>query len=148
MSPLAARRPARVLLVEDNEADVRLTREALRESGDEVRLSSVGDGEQALAYLRREGGYTEAARPDLVLLDLNLPRKNGIEVLDEMRADGSLACIPVIVLTSSAAQQDVEACYSRGANAFVVKPIELDAFMDLIGAIRGFWLGVAQLPSG
>ncbi len=148
MSPLAAKRPARVLLVEDNEADVRLTREALRESGDEVRLSAVGDGEQALAYLRREGGYAEAARPDLVLLDLNLPRKNGIEVLDEMRADGSLACIPVIGLTSSAAQQDVEACYSRGATAFVVKPIELDAFMDLIGAIRGFWLGVAQLPSG
>jgi two-component system, chemotaxis family, response regulator Rcp1 len=148
MSPLAARRPARVLLVEDNEADVRLTREAMRESGDEVRLSAVGDGEQALAYLRRLDGYVEAARPDLVLLDLNLPRKNGLEVLDEMRADPSLACIPVIVLTSSAARQDVEACYSRGANAFVVKPIELDAFMDLIGAIRGFWLEVARLPSG
>jgi len=112
-----------------------------------VRLSAVGDGEQALRYLRREDGYADASRPDLVLLDRNLPRKNGLEVLDEMRADASLALIPVIVLTSSAAQQDVEACYARGANAFVVKPIELDAFMDLIRAIRGFWLEMAQLPS-
>ena len=148
LSPLAARRPARVLLVEDNEADVRLTREALREAGENVRLSAVADGDQALAYLRGEGGFAEAPRPDLVLLDLNLPRKNGLEVLDEMRADESLASIPVIVLTSSAASQDVEACYASGANAFVVKPQELDAFMDLIGAIRGFWLEVAQLPSG
>ena len=147
MSPLAARRPARVLLVEDNEADVRLTREALREAGEDVRLSAVGDGEQAMLYLRREQGYAEAPHPDLVLLDLNLPRKGGLEVLDEMRADGALASIPVIVLTSSAARQDVEECYARGANAFVVKPLELDAFMDLIGAIRGFWLEVAQLPS-
>ena len=148
MSPLAAGRPARVLLVEDNEADVRLTREALREAGDGVRLSAVGDGEQALRYLRREEGFADAPRPDLVLLDLNLPRKNGLEVLDEMRAEQSLVCIPVIVLTSSAERQDVEAAYSRGANAFVVKPQDLDAFMDLIGTIRGFWLGVAQLPSG
>ena len=137
-----------VLLVEDNEGDVRLTREALREAGDDVRLSAVTDGEQALAYLRREGGFSEAPRPDLVLLDLNLPRKNGVEVLDEMRSDERLASMPVIVLTSSAARQDIEACYARGANAFVVKPQDLDAFMDLIGAIRGFWLGVAQLPSG
>lgn len=148
MSPLASRRPARVLLVEDNEADVRLTREALREAGENVRLSSVPDGEQALAFLRREGGFAEAPRPDLVLLDLNLPRKNGLEVLEELRTEEALACIPVIVLTSSSARQDVEACYARGANAFVVKPLELDGFMDLIGAIRGFWLEVAQLPSG
>ena len=148
MSPLPAGRPARVLVVEDNDADVRLTREALREAGENVRLSAVGDGEQALTYLRREEGFGEAPRPDLVLLDLNLPRKSGLEVLDEMRADERLASIPVIVLTSSAARQDVEACYARGANAFVVKPQELDAFMDLIGAIRGFWLEVAQLPSG
>jgi two-component system, chemotaxis family, response regulator Rcp1 len=145
---MEATRPARVLLVEDNEADVRLTREALREPGLPVRLSAVGDGEQALAFLRRQDGYADAQRPDLVLLDLNLPRKNGLEVLDEMRADEALAHIPAIVLTSSAAHTDVEAAYARGANAFVVKPIELDAFMDLIGAIRSFWLEVAQLPSG
>ena len=148
MSPLSSGRPARVLLVEDNEADVRLTREALREAGDDVRLSAVGDGEQALRYLRREEGFADAPLPDLVLLDLNLPRKNGLEVLAEMRADEDLACIPVIILTSSAARQDVEASYARGANAFVVKPQDLDAFMDLIGAIRGFWLEVAELPSG
>jgi CheY-like chemotaxis protein len=100
-----------------------------------------------MLYLRREEGYTEVSRPDLVLLDLNLPRKSGLEVLDEMRSDESLAHIPVIMLTSSAAQSDVEAAYARGANAFVVKPLELDAFMDLIGAIRGFWLEVARLPS-
>ena len=140
-------RPARVLLVEDNEADVRLTREALRDAGDDIRLSSVTDGELALSYLRQEDGYEEAPRPDLMLLDLNLPRKNGLEVLEEMRADAELACIPVIMLTTSSAEHDIVACYSRGANCFVVKPLELDEFMDLIGAIRTFWLGVARLPS-
>jgi CheY-like chemotaxis protein len=147
VSPLAARRPARVVRVEDNDADVRLTREALREAGEEVRLSAVGDGEQALAYLRRQEGFAEVLRPDLVLLDLNLPRKNGLEVLEELRADPELAPIPVIMLTSSSVQADVDAAYAAGANAFVVKPHELDAFMDLIGAIRSFWLEVTQLPS-
>ena len=147
MSPLVAARPARVLLVEDNEADVRLTHEALREAGENVRRSAVADGDVALAYLRRESGYEDAPRPDLVLLDLNLPRKNGLEVLEEMRGDEQLRSIPVIVCTSSSARQDVEASYALGANAYVVKPLELDEFMDLIGAIRGFWLEVAQLPS-
>ena len=148
MSTIPAARAARVLLVEDNEADVRLTREALREAGDSIRLSSVGDGELALAYLRNERGYEDVARPDLVLLDLNLPRKNGLEVLEEMRADPELASIPVIMLTTSSAEHDVVACYSRGANCFVVKPLELDEFMELIDSIRDFWLGVARLPSG
>jgi CheY-like chemotaxis protein len=148
MSTIPASRAARVLLVEDNEADVRLTREALREAGDAVRLSSVGDGELALAYLRRDRGYEDVSRPDLVLLDLNLPRKNGLEVLEEMRADPELASIPVIMLTTSSAEHDVVACYSRGANCFVVKPLELDDFMELIDSIRDFWLGVARLPSG
>ena len=143
----ASSRAARVLLVEDNEADVRLTREALREGGRTVRLSAVGDGERAMAYLRNESGYEDVATPDLVLLDLNLPRKNGLEVLEEMRADPDLACIPVIMLTTSSAEHDIVASYSRGANCFVVKPLELDAFVDLIGAIRTFWLGVARLPS-
>jgi chemotaxis family two-component system response regulator Rcp1 len=140
-------RVARVLLVEDNEADVRLTREALRESGELVRLSTVSDGEQALAYLRREEGFTDVPRPDLVLLDLNLPRKNGLEVLRELRSDADLACVPVIMLTTSSARRDIVDAYSAGANCFVVKPLELDEFMDLISAIRSFWLGVAQLPS-
>src|SRR4051812_474561 len=138
---------ARVLQVEDNEADVRLTREALREAGDDLRLSVVGDGEKALAYLRREEGFEDVPRPHLVLLDLNLPRKDGVEVLQEMRSDPALAPIPVIVLTSSAAAHDVDACYAAGANAFVVKSLELDEFIERIGAIRDFWFGVAQLPS-
>jgi CheY-like chemotaxis protein len=137
-----------VLLVEDNDADVRLTREALREPGEDVRLSSVGDGEQALAFLRKQEGFADAPRPDLVLLDLNLPRKNGLEVLEELRADPEVASIPVVMLTSSSARSDIEAAYAAGVNAFVVKPHELDAFMDLIGAIRRFWLEVARLPSG
>jgi two-component system, chemotaxis family, response regulator Rcp1 len=138
---------ARVLQVEDNEADVRLTREALREAGEELRLSVVGDGEQALAYLRNEAGFEDVPRPHLVLLDLNLPRKDGVEVLREMRSDPDLAPIPVVVLTSSSAAHDVDACYAAGANAFVVKSLELDEFIDRIGAIREFWFSVAQLPS-
>lgn len=138
---------ARVLQVEDNEADVRLTREALREAGEELRLSVVGDGEQALAYLRNEAGFEDAPRPHLVLLDLNLPRKDGVEVLQEMRRDPVLAPIPVVVLTSSSAARDVDACYAAGANAFVVKAVELDEFIERLGSIREFWLGVAELPS-
>lgn len=138
---------ARVLQVEDNEADVRLTREALREAGEELRVSVVGDGEQALAYLRNEAGFEDAPRPHLVLLDLNLPRKDGVEVLQEMRRDPVLAPIPVVVLTSSSAARDVDACYAAGANAFVVKAVELDEFIERLGSIREFWLGVAELPS-
>jgi two-component system, chemotaxis family, response regulator Rcp1 len=137
-----------ILLVEDNPADARLTREVFEGGRLSTHLNVVSDGEQALAFLRREGIYETAPRPKLVLLDLNLPRKNGLEVLDEMRADAALAVIPVIMLTSSSARHDVEAAYAHGANAFVVKPQDLDSFMDLIGTIRGFWLGVAQLPSG
>src|ERR1041385_4449444 len=112
---------ARVLQVEDNEADVRLTREALREAGEQLRLSVVGDGEQALAFLRNEEGFEDAPRPHLVLLDLNLPRKDGVEVLQEMRQDPELAPIPVIVLTSSSEARDIDASYAAGANAFVVQ---------------------------
>ena len=147
MSATSGRGTARILQVEDNDADVRLTREALRESGDGVRLSVVGDGEQALAYLRNEPGFEDSPRPHLVLLDLNLPRKDGLEVLREMRADPSLAQIPVIVVSSSTQTRDVDACYAAGANAFVGKPLELDEFIAGIEAIREFWLGVAQLPS-
>ncbi len=147
MSATSSRGVARILQVEDNDADVRLTREALRESGDGVRLSVVGDGEQALAYLRNEPGFEDSPRPHLVLLDLNLPRKDGLEVLREMRADPALARIPVIVLSSSTQTGVVDACYAAGANAFVGKPLELDEFIAGIEAIRGFWLGAAQLPS-
>ena len=139
---MAASRSFDVLLVEDSPEDVILTQEAFEAQDFDATLHVVGDGEKAMRFLR-----AASRKPDLVLLDLNLPRKSGLEVLDEMRADESLAHIPVIMLTSSAAQSDVQAAYARGANAFVVKPLELDAFMDLIGSIRGFWLEVARLPS-
>ena len=142
----AAGRAARVLLVEDNEADVRLTREALREGGETVRLSAVGDGELAMAYLRNETGYEDVATPDLVLLDLNLPKKNGLEVLEEIKRDPDLRRTPVIMLTTSSSARDIGACYDRGVNCYVVKPLDLDDFTRLVQAIDGFWFGVARLP--
>ncbi len=141
-------RPARVLLVEDNEADVRLTREALREPGPPVRLSSVADGEQALAFLRREGAYAEAPRPKLVLLDLNLPRKDGREVLEELKSDQTLSRIPVIVLTTSAAESDILHSYDLQANCFITKPLDLDEYFSVVRSIEDFWLTTARLPSG
>jgi two-component system, chemotaxis family, response regulator Rcp1 len=139
-------RPARVLLVEDNPGDVVLTREALRTAVVACDLTAVGDGEAALAFLRREGAYGEAARPDLVVCDLNLPRRDGREVLEAVREDPGLRSIPVVVLTTSAAERDVAACYERGANSYVVKPRDLDGFTAVIHAINRYWLGVARLP--
>jgi CheY-like chemotaxis protein len=130
-----------ILLVEDNAGDVRLTREALREADVAVELTAVPDGEQALAFLR-EG----AQRPDLVLLDLNLPKKNGLEVLEEVKGDPELRGIPVIMLTTSSSTRDIAACYDRGVNCYVVKPLDLDDFTRLVQAINGFWFEVAVLP--
>ena len=135
-----------ILLVEDNAGDVRLTREALREGDIDIELTAVPDGEQALAYLRREGGHADAPRPDLVLLDLNLPKKNGLEVLEEIREDPDLRRLPVLMLTTSASARDVAACYDRGVNCYVVKPLDLDDFTRLVQAIHSFWFGVAHLP--
>jgi two-component system, chemotaxis family, response regulator Rcp1 len=129
-----------ILLVEDNAGDVRLTREALREAELSVELTAVPDGEQALAFLRNE-------RPDLVLLDLNLPKKNGLEVLEEIRHDPALRTTPVIMLTTSSSARDVTASYDRGVNGYVVKPLDLDDFTELVQAISGFWLDFARLPS-
>ena len=134
-----------ILLVEDNAGDVRLTREALREADISARLIAVCDGEDALAYLRNEGIHVDAARPDLILLDLNLPRKNGLEVLEEIKGDPELRRTPVIMLTTSSSARDVEACYDRGVNCFVVKPLDLDDFTRLVAAINGFWFEVAEL---
>jgi chemotaxis family two-component system response regulator Rcp1 len=135
-----------ILLVEDNAGDVRLTREALREAAVEAELVAVPDGEQAMAFLRNEGHHAEAARPDLILLDLNLPKKNGLEVLEEIKRDPDLRRTPVIMLTTSSAARDVVACYDRGVNCYVVKPLDLDDFTGLVQAINGFWFEVAQLP--
>ena len=135
-----------ILLVEDNAGDVRLTREALREASVAVELTAVADGEQALAYLRAEGEHAGAPRPDLVLLDLNLPKKNGLEVLEEMKGDPALRRTPVIMLTTSASGRDVTACYDRGVNCYVVKPLELDDFTRLVQAIDAFWFEAVELP--
>jgi two-component system, chemotaxis family, response regulator Rcp1 len=136
-----------ILLVEDNAGDVRLTREALREADLAVELTAVPDGEQALAFLRNEGEHAGATRPDLILLDLNLPKKNGLEVLEEIRHDPALRTTPVIMLTTSSSARDVTASYDRGVNCYVVKPLDLDDFTELVQAINGFWLEVARLPS-
>jgi two-component system, chemotaxis family, response regulator Rcp1 len=132
-----------ILLVEDNAGDVLLTREALREAHVAVELTAVPDGEQALAYLRDE----DVPSPDLVLLDLNLPKKNGLEVLKEIRDDPALRTTPVIMLTTSSSSRDVAASYDRGVNCYVVKPLDLDDFTELVHAINGFWLELARLPS-
>jgi CheY-like chemotaxis protein len=135
-----------ILLVEDNAGDVRLTREALREADVSVELTAVPDGDQALAFLRNQGPYADAQRPDLVLLDLNLPKKNGLEVLEEIKRDPELQQIPVIMLTTSSSARDIAACYARGVNCYVVKPLDLDDFTRLVQAINGFWFEVAVLP--
>jgi len=136
-----------ILLVEDNAGDVRLTREALREADVSVELTAVPDGEQALAFLRAEGAHAGAERPDLILLDLNLPKKNGLEVLEEIKRDPELRRTPVIMLTTSSSSRDVAACYERGVNCYVVKPLDLDDFTRLVQAINGFWFEVARLPA-
>jgi CheY-like chemotaxis protein len=136
-----------ILLVEDNAGDVRLTREALREADVSADLVAVPDGEQAMDFLRKEGDHVEAARPDLILLDLNLPKKNGLEVLEEIKGDPELRRTPVIMLTTSSSARDVAACYDRGVNCYVVKPLDLDEFTGLVREINRFWLEVAQLPS-
>jgi CheY-like chemotaxis protein len=141
-------RPIEILLVEDNPGDVRLTREALRESGMRNHLSVARDGSEALAFLYRRGAYSGAPRPDLVLLDLNLPSTNGREVLAEIKRDDELKAIPVIVLTTSADHRDIADSYALHANAYVVKPVDFEAFLDAIRSIQDFWLKQARLPSG
>jgi len=139
-------RPAEFLLVEDNPGDVRLTREALKECKLRNNLSVVGDGVEALAYLRREGKYAEATRPDVILLDLNLPRKGGREVLAEIKADPVLRRIPVVVITSSEAEQDVVASYDLHVNCYVNKPVDLDQFIKVVRSVGTFWLTIVKLP--
>jgi two-component system, chemotaxis family, response regulator Rcp1 len=137
-----------ILLVEDNEGDVRLTREALREADVSVELVVVRDGERALAFLRGGGGHAGAPRPSIVLLDLNLPKLDGLEVLEQIKGDPELRRTPVIMLTTSSSARDVLACYERGVNCYVVKPLDLDEFTALVQAITRFWLDVAELPPG
>ncbi|MBD3216437.1 MAG: response regulator [Candidatus Lokiarchaeota archaeon] len=135
-----------LLLVEDNPADADLTREKLEESKILNDLHVVVDGIQAMAYLRCEGEYKQAAKPDLVLLDLNLPRKDGLEVLAEMKADPALRRIPVVVLTSSKAEEDVVKSYDLQASAYVSKPVDLVGFGEIVKGIEGFWFSVVRFP--
>jgi two-component system response regulator len=139
-------RPIEVLLVEDDEGDVLMTREALAEGRIVNRLSVAGDGVEALDYLRRGGRHTDAVRPDLILLDLNLPKRDGRQVLSEIKGDPELRRIPVIVLTTSEAEEDVLRSYDLHANAYVTKPVDFDRFVDVIRQIDDFFVSVVRLP--
>ncbi|MCZ2075281.1 MAG: response regulator [Bryobacteraceae bacterium] len=135
-----------LLLVEDNPGDVRLTKEALKDGRFLVNLHVVGDGVSAMEFLRREGEHRDAPEPHLILLDLNLPRMSGREVLQEIKTDPSLRHIPVIIMTTSKAEQDVLKAYDLNANCYIAKPVDLDQFLHIIRSIEDFWLTVVTLP--
>jgi CheY-like chemotaxis protein len=147
MTDTTAGGPVEILLVEDSAGDVSLTKEALLDAKVPNHLSVVGDGVQAMAYLRGEGEYAGMPRPDLLLLDLNLPRKDGREVLSEMKEDENLKDIPVVVLTTSSATADIVRSYKLHANAFVTKPVEFNDFLQAIHGIEEFWLEIVRLPN-
>ena len=138
--------PIDVLLVEDSAADARLTRETLRDANRLIHLHVVADGVEAIAFLRREGPHAQAPRPDLILLDLNLPRMDGREVLALIKDDGSLKAIPIVVLTTSSAEADITRSYELQANCYLTKPVQLDAFESLVKSINDFWLTKVKLP--
>jgi len=146
MSMEKMREPIEVLLVEDNLADVRLAREAFQNNQVSVRLNVVGDGVEAMAFLYRKGNYENAPRPDLILLDLNLPRKDGREVLEEVKGDGGLKRIPIVILTTSTAEKDILRTYDSHANCFITKPVDFDQFLTVVKTIENFWLNVVKLP--
>lgn len=135
-----------ILLVEDNPGDVRLTTEALKDSKMHNNLSVVEDGVEALAFLRREGKYADAPRPDIILLDLNLPRKSGREVLEEIKQDDELKRIPVVVLTTSQDEHDILATYNLHANCYITKPVDLSRFITIVKNIENFWFSIVKLP--
>ncbi|MCL5125404.1 MAG: response regulator [Deltaproteobacteria bacterium] len=141
-------KPIDILLIEDNPGDVRLTIEGLKEGKVLNNLSVMSNGVEAMAFLRQEGTYAKAPRPELILLDLNLPRKDGREVLAEIKNDDNLKCIPVVILTSSQAEQDIVKSYNLHANCYITKPVELDQFLAVIKNIEQFWLTVVKLPPG
>jgi two-component system response regulator len=135
-----------ILLVEDNPGDVRLAQEALKESKVRNKLYVVEDGVEAMAFLRRQGKYAGVPRPDLILLDLNLPRKSGREVLEEVKTDDALKRIPVVVLTVSRADEDIIKSYNHHANCYITKPLDFTRFMEITKVIEGFWLTIVTLP--
>ena len=143
---MQANRPMRFLLVEDSPGDVELTRAAMAEAKVSNVMSVVRDGVEAMDFLRKEGEYADAERPDLILLDLNMPRMDGREVLKAIKGDPGLACIPVVVLTTSNAEQDVLKSYNLHANAYITKPVDFDHFIKVVQTIEEFWLVIVTLP--
>jgi CheY-like chemotaxis protein len=139
-------RPIEILLVEDNPGDVRLTKEALKDGKVLNKLHVVNDGVEAMVFLRREGKYANAVRPDLILLDLNLPKKGGREILVEIKSDSDLKRIPVVILTVSKLEEDIIKTYDLHANCYIIKPIDLDRFIEVVRAIEDFWLTIVRLP--
>jgi len=139
-------RPIEILLVEDNPGDARLTLEAFKEAKVINNFTVLGDGVEALSYLRRQGVYSNSVAPDLILLDLNLPKKDGREVLAEIKADEQLRKTPVVVLTTSAAEEDIARAYSGHANCYITKPVDLDQFWRVAQSIESFWLSLVKLP--
>jgi chemotaxis family two-component system response regulator Rcp1 len=146
VTPVRGVTAVQVLLVEDSPGDVRLTREAFREANGSVQLHVAADGVEAMAFLRREGDHADAPRPDFILLDLNLPRMDGREVLAHIKADESLRTIPTVILTTSDADEDILKSYELNANAYLTKPVTLEAFEKLVKSINDFWLTVVKLP--
>ena len=143
----SAPQPIDILLVEDNEADVRLTQEVLTESKVRNNLIIANDGAEALSCLRRQGKFKNSARPDLILLDLNLPVKDGREVLTQIKEDADLKSIPVVILTTSKAEEDILKTYKLHANCYITKPVDLDQFVTVVRYIEDFWLAIVKLPS-
>jgi len=147
MSEMLDGRTVEILLVEDNPGDARLTREALKEGKIQNNLHHARDGVEAMEFLRREGAFAGAPAPDIILLDLKLPRKDGREVLAELKQDPQLRSIPVVVLTTSEAEQDILKTYELHANCYISKPVDLEKFIAIVRAIENFWLAVVKLPS-
>lgn len=139
-------RPIKILLVEDNPADAKLAAEALKDARVPNELTVVTDGVQAIDYLNKNGAYSEAPRPELILLDLNLPKKNGFDVLKVLKSNPALRSIPVVILTTSKAEEDIAKSYSLNANCFITKPIDLNEFLEVVKTIEEFWLMTVSLP--
>ncbi len=146
MTKITNFRPIEILLVEDNPGDVRLTQEALKLGKVNNHLAWVKDGDEAMAYLNKQGNYIDAVKPDIILLDLNLPKQNGREILAAIKQDSKLKCIPVIILTSSEAEEDIHKSYELHANCYISKPVNIDKFVQVVKSIDEFWLSIVTLP--
>ena len=144
--PIPKKRKRRLLLVEDNPGDIRLTREAIKESGVEIEMEVVSDGELVIDYLLRKGEFSNAVRPEIIMLDLNLPKKGGLEILKEIKSIEKLRRIPVITVTTSEAEHDVNRAYDLGANAYILKPVDFDVFVEVMKQIDAYWFHVVKLP--